>query len=136
MKFCIPLESYWFGGNNSKVFSKVLGLRTDGDLLKLWNMGIKIDDHLSARRCMKIYVTSFNFQNNIFRHILWPPSTDKKTDEAVRFTVARSYYPQEVESCILFMDLSKTEDSTPSPLLPLTFRRLRSPIISAFLFPI
>lgn len=93
MKFYIPLESYWFRGNNSKVFSKVLGLRTHGDLLKLWNMGIKID-YLSARRYMKIYVTSFNFQNNIFRYILWPPSTDTKTDEAVRFTVVQSCYPQ------------------------------------------
>lgn len=105
LKFYTPLESYWYGGNNFKVFSKVLGLRTDGDLLKLQNIGINIDDHLSARKCMKIYVTSCNFQNNIFRHILGPPSTDKKTDEAVRFTVAQSYYPQEVESCIPFTDL-------------------------------
>ena len=55
---------------------------------------INTDNQLYARQCTKnfIDVTSLNSHKNIVRHYDFL-SADKKTDEAVTFTLAQRYIP-------------------------------------------
>lgn len=90
-------------------------------------MGINIDNLLFARKCKTfVYVIAFYFHINTLRYAYTIHATDLKTDEAVRFILAQSFTCSRWEA---------TLHSQICILLWLTYKRVRNPIIYAFLLP-
>lgn len=71
--------------NDSEVFCKILGLRANGDLLKLCKVWIYTDVTDRPRSVSRSLYTWPRLTLKIICCVLWSPSTDRKKDEVVRF---------------------------------------------------